>query len=1211
MGWPVACLGVGRAACGTVSWRHGGKARLSVVVKATFALVPDGPMRPVTTQAVRHADRHHQDSPVKSLRAAQEAIPHRPGVDITFSGSAFAPAGRPAPAVGVRLAVFEGDDARLDKTLHVLGEAGRPFTEQVMTYELALRGDSNPTGCKAKPRVVDAKDPTRRTGGFGPISPYAKSRQRWLGGVDRKAMAAPVAELDGIDFRYFHAAPEDQWLTALRPDAWLLLDNLIRGVERCASQLPGMVGQAFLGATSERGAAAIGASEPRQWQALALRLDGVHVDGDAAEVEVTWQQSLPIGDVDPLELRVVGGVSDAALSPAWFEVDGPAPPPPSKEGFDSEATVAQEPLAVNGPALPFAPAFATAEAKPIPQQVGGGVVTFVDHSGGTVTLSPDERAAVVSPFSSEGTVGLSSTAQQEARDRTVAPFALAEGAGERRELPGAGMPWDPAAEDPVARSPVPPRTTEGVPLYTRTPLQLVVVPWQHRPPRDALTVVVKGSYALGPDGLTVPDEMAPVDGDRHVDDNPEGSLRYPSDLALFKPKADVLLVGNAYPPRDASGRRRGTAAEVQFTFGGEEGFSRRLAVLGDRSWQKAVMTLGPSAPAAFASVPLVWERAYGPSDDNPAGVGRDAREGTDGQARLPNLEDPKDLVVGPQHRAAPVCFAPISPQWPERQRKLGSYGGRWLQERWPYFPDDFRWSYYQAAPRPQQLPYLRGDEPYRLSGVHPEHALLEGRLPGVRPRVFMAVSSPGADYAFEEIVLRLDTVVFDTEALMVRLVWRGMVEVTDEHAPEVRAIYLTDERLETPLDRDAIHARFLAELAVETPADEPEGEAPGAANDTEPGKDDDLDLSAHVRATLEAAGLDPEAPPPSPPPAPGPDEIVASMRTLGLDEEVIASVEAAFAAPAEPAEPAVERSLRETVVRAQEAGASLEGADLLEAQLSRLVMTGLDLRDANLARANLEGANLMGADLRGASLTGARMKGARLEDARLDGADLSGAQAEEAVFDRASLAAVDLSDAHAPGASFRRAHGAHLRIAGSFLEGARFDEARLPMLMGSEAHLARAVFDGAELTEAVLAGVSAAGASFADAQLVDALCDEGDYTGARFDRAVATGSVWEEARLDDAVLVEAGLDDVSFVRASLERADLSGATMRTSRMKRCQARAARLIGVDLMEAQLERSDLRDADFTGANLYRAEVWKAELRGAELRDSIRIGTKLEGA
>src|SRR5512140_3607432 len=70
------------------------------------------------------------------------------------------------------------------------------------------------------------------------------------------------------------------------------------------------------------------------------------------------------------------------------------------------------------------------------------------------------------------------------------------------------------------------------------------------------TFVVKGSYALRPGAPAEPlDEPLPVDGNipnEPAGENEEASLRYESDLAPFKPHADLLLAGTCHAPGGAA-----------------------------------------------------------------------------------------------------------------------------------------------------------------------------------------------------------------------------------------------------------------------------------------------------------------------------------------------------------------------------------------------------------------------------------------------------------------------------------------------------------------------------------------------------------------------------------------------------------------------------------------------------------------------------------
>lgn len=116
------------------------------------------------------------------------------------------------------------------------------------------------------------------------------------------------------------------------------------------------------------------------------------------------------------------------------------------------------------------------------------------------------------------------------------------------------------------------------------------------------------------------------------------------------------------------------------------------------------------------------------------GVGHAASSAGPELPRLPNLEDPAHLITSPRDTPPPVCFGPNRADWKERRSKLGTYDAGWVKTRWPYFPEDFEWTYFQGAPRAQQLAYLGGDEPYEIAGMSREHPTLRGSLPGLRPR---------------------------------------------------------------------------------------------------------------------------------------------------------------------------------------------------------------------------------------------------------------------------------------------------------------------------------------------------------------------------------------------------------------------------------------------------------------------------------------------
>ena len=293
----------------------GGVQRVTVVVKATFGFVHDGIARLVPPRDLVRADRGHDGV----LDQAAETAPHLPGAGVILEGHAHAPGGRPAPSVAVRLAVVPGrgegalagrsrwgrppdrDAARpsraraaLDKTLHVLGDrspegAPQPFLKLPLGWQRAYGGpgcDDNPAGTGAgsatgtPPNIVDPTG-ALRPAGFGPIPRAWAPRRRWLGGIDPALLGPAAIDLpEGLDFRFFHAAPADQQLDALRGDEWIVLDGLHPAAARVRTRLPGVRAEARWCEPS---------GPPR---AVELGLDTLVIDADAQVFSLVWRGAI-------------------------------------------------------------------------------------------------------------------------------------------------------------------------------------------------------------------------------------------------------------------------------------------------------------------------------------------------------------------------------------------------------------------------------------------------------------------------------------------------------------------------------------------------------------------------------------------------------------------------------------------------------------------------------------------------------------------------------------------------------------------------------------------------------------------------------------------------------------------------------------------------------------------------------------------------------
>ncbi|HXX95311.1 MAG TPA: DUF2169 domain-containing protein [Planctomycetota bacterium] len=753
-----------------------------------------------------------------------------------------------------------------------------------------------------------------------------------------------------------------------------------------------------------------------------------------------------------------------------------------------------------------------------------------------------------------------------------------------------------------------------------TPFPVAVLPGKVRPPEWSATLIVKGSFALKP-GAPAQPLAKPVDfmGDVHRDEDPAQDCSYDSDFAPWKQNADVLLVGSCHAP----GGKPTTACRVDFGVGS---WAKSLAVIGNRQWKKTLLVSSPSDPEPFTRIPLTYGNAYGGDGfaKNPAGRGFE-------KFFLPNLEPLEGRITSPGDRPDPAGFGPLSRTWPQRARKLGSYRGKYLKERWPHFPQDFDFTYFNAAPEDQQLrKYLKGDEELRFENLHPKVALYRSALPGLRFRAFLSEKLK-AGPRFREVPLNLDTLYVDMDQELLVLVWRGLATVQSEDLTEIEHAVVASEPLKDP---PAPPERFQALLPKPAPASAaapppaaPAPKPPGPLQlKLKAGQEDAQKLeAAHLegaKALAQGAGLDLEAALAKPPA--GLEALHASLvawkgslEKMGapvppfLEAQIAAVAPGGAVAEAEkkfqsiPRPPKVKppvtlEALKAAVARpgglkAQEkdlSGANLAGADLSGMDLTDAILKDADLSGAKLVKtvlcqaqlstANLSGADLSGAILEGADLSGAILTGATLAGANLKEADCSGVQASKAIF----------AGAQAPGASFT----------GAALDGAVFEKAVLAGASFSGASLKGAKCASAVLTKAAFSGARAELADFTGSDLTGAYADAGaDFKKALFVKAKGPQSVWESGILDGADFTGAVLVRANFSRASLRESKLVGVDAKQAIFRKARLVLARAPRSDFFESTFEKADLSGADFTGANLF----------GSDFQGSVLEGSRLEGA
>lgn len=753
------------------------------------------------------------------------------------------------------------------------------------------------------------------------------------------------------------------------------------------------------------------------------------------------------------------------------------------------------------------------------------------------------------------------------------------------------------------------------------------------------SVAVKAEFLLKHDEAAVLlPEPPQCSGDVYSDD--EGgqvALIYPSDFAPFKPKADILLAGIAHAP---SG---GVVSQIEV--GLRVGACRKtLSVSGDRFWESPLLFWSkPSPPARFNSMPVVYQRAFGGAKfkRNPVGLGF-------GQERLPNIESPDQPVRGRSDRPSPAGFGPIAPNWEPRRSKVGSYKGKWLKERWPWFPDDFDWSHYNAAPDDQQVQgYLRGDEELEFQNLNPKHPIYRSRLPALRARVFVQIELPGTSPEFREVKLNLDTLWADPEGEKLILVWRGLTPVRSVKFKEVTHLLAFTEPMVAPL-RTNEQIRSWMQLRIA----EEKGEGP-------PTPEEAVEKAARLAAQEEfkkdMAAMDMQQAELEKEFAALEEDIGKQME--GQEKQAIADgadPKLLEASAREPTIPEVQAELRKQAASLAEidpesarklesvadeigelgrmdqefaalgADDSLSKSGTISADLAvDKVPTGTDaglakpatlnspaaalagagpdaagpkgstrlkispgqsMREADLSNLDLTTLDLSGMDFSAANFSGTDLSGVKLVGAQLTGAKFRNANLTRADFSRAVLDGADFSEAKMPGA----------RFTGASMQAASFSELDLSGIDFSGSKGKRADFSGSSLERANFAGAKLPQADFAGANVKAANFAESELPSADFGGCVAIGINMEKA-------------DLTNLRAG-EKADYTGGNFRQAKAPKSVWETAVLDKADFSGAVLTGALFEDASLKGTRFDRAELTKANFENASAQQAVLTNANL---
>ncbi len=226
---------------------------------------------------------------------------------------------------------------------------------------------------------------------------------------------------------------------------------------------------------------------------------------------------------------------------------------------------------------------------------------------------------------------------------------------------------------------------------------------------------------------------------------------------MIKPGVEILLIASAHTPDGNPaatvdvGLRAGTIRKV-------------LTVTGDRFDNLGVIT----DPTPFVTMPLVWERAFGGTDEtgrcdtrNPVGIGWKKARSADPNVRsvVANITYAGDYENEP--RAA--GFGPIGRGWQPRLGLAGTFDDDWLENQWPLTPHDFDPRHNLAAPEDQQVESLPAGSEIATINMTPE-GRWTFRLPQVLAPVHLVFSDRIEQHSFSH-----DTVILEPDLKRVTL----------------------------------------------------------------------------------------------------------------------------------------------------------------------------------------------------------------------------------------------------------------------------------------------------------------------------------------------------------------------------------------------------------------------------------------------------------
>ncbi len=269
----------------------------------------------------------------------------------------------------------------------------------------------------------------------------------------------------------------------------------------------------------------------------------------------------------------------------------------------------------------------------------------------------------------------------------------------------------------------------------------------------------------------------------------------PIDMIMPKPVGEIVVAGKCFAP----GGKPVESMDVSVNMGP---IHKTIRVTGDRFWRKSSLGgFDMTNAKAFTEMPITWQNAFGGDkhESNLQGKGFPTDKMKAGKVPwpLPNIENRNHLIQKPEDNPPPACLLPLDIMSPKRMSKLGTYDNKWKKEKFPGFPEDMDWTYFNISPEDQWWEgFFKGTEKFEISGMHPEKPMVSSNLPGIGARCFM--TREREPKKLEELETRLDTVFIFPETEAAIALFRADVIIDSDDATDIPEFMAGFEKLDQP-----------------------------------------------------------------------------------------------------------------------------------------------------------------------------------------------------------------------------------------------------------------------------------------------------------------------------------------------------------------------------------------------------------------------------